>query len=111
MKVTDPDVAANLTGYDTAAFKRGPWYRYGEGALGRAITYDEYNAIMERKREARRKQMLLLTEEEKRVLRAKRKLWNAGRKTVRDAIKAEKEKLLTGEKTIGLNRFNTKKLE
>lgn len=111
VRVTDPDVAAELSGYDTAAFKSGEWYKYGDGALGRANTLAEYNAMMDRKREARREQMHMLTEEEKRLIRAKRKLWNAGRKAARDAIKAEKEKLLAGETTIGMNRFNTKKLE
>ena len=43
VRVTDPDVSAILTGHAKAAFTRGgPWYRYGDGALGRATTYDEY---------------------------------------------------------------------
>ena len=48
MKITDPD-AAILTGYAKDSFTRGPWYRYGDGALGRATTLAEYKAIMKGK--------------------------------------------------------------
>ena len=51
---------------------------------------------MDGKREERHKQMTLLAEEEKRLLRSKRKLWYSGRK----ATRVEMKKLMPGTKSI-----------
>ena len=56
--------------------------------IGRSADYNAYKAAMEDIREERKRRRALLSEKEKMLIRARMKLWNAGKKAVREKLKA-----------------------
>ena len=62
---------------------------------------------MEDIRNERKRRRELLTEKEKMLIRARNKMWNAGKRAVREKLKAVKEQLEQQNLNLGMDRFNT----
>ena len=100
-------IPALLNGYYPGMFAKPELGYKPNGLIGAAPNYQAYKDAMEKIRNDRKTKRELLSEKEKMLIRARMKLWNAGKKAVRERLKAVKEQLECEQLKLGMDRFNT----
>ena len=107
----DPDdvakIPAYMNGYYPEQFARAENGYEPNGLIGRSADYNAYKAAMEQIRDERKRRRGLLTEKEKMLIRARNKMWNAGKRAVREKLKAVKEQLERDQLQLGMDEFKT----
>ena len=103
-------IPALLNGYYPPQFTKAELGYKPNGLIGRSDNYDAYKTAMQKIRDDRKAKRELLSEKEKMLIRARMKLWNAGKKAVREKLKAIKEQLENDTLELGMDRFKTEKL-
>ena len=100
-------IPALFNGYDLALFVNEELGYKPNGLIGRSADYQAYKNALEEIRETRKARRALLSEKEKMLIRARQKMWNAGRKAAREKLKAVKEQLEREQLQLGMDRFET----